>query len=159
MCDRFTHHPSEPTSSTPRPLSTLNRIASFPACNIGASSSSSNTPASVYAKSLPAAAHQIHLRAQAEIDGARLMASLAFDGFGAAIVPAPAIPTWLTGSFRLVQVPGLPRRVVASVRRRRPSASASTLATLNTLHTVVEEQGEEQQGVHLDTAAPFGPRG
>lgn len=102
-----------------------------------------------------AATNRIHLRAQAEIDGARLMASLAFDGFGAAIVPATAIPTWLTGSFRRITVPGLPRRVVASVRRRRPSASAPTLATLNTLRAVVDDQGEEQPGVHLETSAPL----
>lgn len=105
-----------------------------------------------------AATNRIHLRAQAEIDGARLMASLAFDGFGAAIVPATAIPTWLTGSFCRITVPGLPRRVVASVRRRRPSASAPTLATLNTLRAVVDEQGEQQPGVHLETSAPLSPR-
>lgn len=100
-----------------------------------------------------AASRQITLRAQAEIDGVRLMASLAFDGFGAAIVPATAVPTWLTGSFRRITVPGLPRRVVASVRRRRPSASAPTVATLGTLKSVVEEQGEEQPGVHMETSA------
>ena len=39
-----------------------------------------------------AAAHDTHLRAQAEIDGVRLLASLAIDGYGAAIVPATAVP-------------------------------------------------------------------
>ena len=105
-----------------------------------------------------AATNNIHLRAQAEIDGVRLMASLALDGFGAAIVPATAIPTWLTGSFRRLAVPGLPRRVVASIRRRRPVSSAPTLATLNTLRHVVDEQAERQPGVHLDTAAPLAGR-
>ena len=36
---------------------------------------------------------------QAEIDGVRLLTSLAFEGFGPAIVPATAIPGWLKGDF------------------------------------------------------------
>jgi DNA-binding transcriptional LysR family regulator len=99
-----------------------------------------------------AATNDVSLRAQAEIDGVRLLASLAFDGFGPAIVPATAIPTWLTGSFRRVTVPELPRRVVASIRRRRPSANAPTHVTLATLHKVIEEHGEQQPGVHPDTS-------
>ena len=100
-----------------------------------------------------AATHHVHLRAQAEIDGVRLLASLAFDGFGAAIVPATAVPAWLNGSFRMITVSGLPRRVVATIRRRRPSASPPTLATINTLRAVVGEQAEKQPGVHLDVTA------
>ena len=44
-----------------------------------------------------AATADITLRAQAEVDGVRLLASLAFDGFGAAIVPATAVPTLARG--------------------------------------------------------------
>ena len=72
-----------------------------------------------------AATADITLRAQAEVDGVRLLASLAFDGFGAAIVPATAVPAWLEGSFHRITVPELPRRVVAFARRRRPSANCS----------------------------------
>jgi LysR family hydrogen peroxide-inducible transcriptional activator len=100
-----------------------------------------------------AASNEITLRPQAEIDGVRLLASLAFDGFGAAIVPATAVPTWLTGSFRRVTVPELPRRVVASIRRRRPSPNAPTHVTLEALRTVIAEQGEQQPGVHPGTSA------
>ena len=39
------------------------------------------------------------LQPQSEIDGVRLLASLAFEGYGAAIVPATAIPRWLKGDF------------------------------------------------------------
>ena len=99
-----------------------------------------------------AAAVGVTLRPQAEIDGVRLMASLAFDGFGAAIVPATAVPTWLEGSFHRITVPELPRRVVAFVRRRRPSASAPTLATLEVLKNIIERRGERQPGVHLSTS-------
>jgi LysR family hydrogen peroxide-inducible transcriptional activator len=103
-----------------------------------------------------AASAGITLRAQAEVDGVRLLASLAFDGFGAAIVPATAVPSWLEGSFRCITVPELPRRVVAFARRRRPSATAPTMAALETLRAVTREQGTLQHGIHPDaTALPF----
>jgi molybdate transport repressor ModE-like protein len=101
----------------------------------------------------------ITLRAQAEVDGVRLLASLALDGFGAAIVPATAVPAWLQGSFRRITVPELPRRVVAFARRRRPSPSAPTMAALDTLRDVIRDQGARQHGLHLDTAAIAGPKG
>ncbi|MCH9836889.1 MAG: LysR family transcriptional regulator [Ilumatobacter sp.] len=105
-----------------------------------------------------AAANNVSLRPQAEIDGVRLLASLAIDGFGATIVPATAVPTWLTGAFRRINVPELPRRVVASVRRRRPATNAPTQVTLKTLSRVILEQGELQPGVHPETGALPVPR-
>ena len=100
-----------------------------------------------------AAANDVTLRPKAEIDGVRLLASLAFDGFGAAIVPATAVPTWLPGEYARITVPELPRRVVASVRRRRPSPSAPTHVALEVLRRVIEAAGEEQPGVHPGTSA------
>ena len=41
----------------------------------------------------------------AEIDGVRLLTSLAFEGYGAAIVPATSIPRWLKGDFKRIGVP------------------------------------------------------
>ncbi|HSL73141.1 MAG TPA: LysR family transcriptional regulator [Ilumatobacteraceae bacterium] len=103
-----------------------------------------------------AASAGITLRAQAEVDGVRLLASLAFEGFGASIVPATAVPTWLEGSFRLITVPELPRRVVAFARRRRPSASAPTMAALETLREVTRDGARDLHGVHPDIGAvPF----
>ena len=103
-----------------------------------------------------AANADITLRAQAEVDGVRLLASLAFAGFGAAIVPATAVPDWLEGTFRRITVPELPRRVVAFARRRRPSASAPTMAVLEVLRSVVDANGAAQHGIHPDAAAlPF----
>lgn len=91
----------------------------------------------------------VTLRAQAEIDGVRLLASLAFDGYGAAIVPATAAPRQLDGNFARINVPELPRRVVAWARRRRPAPSAATTAVLEVLHDVIELHGADQPGVHL----------
>jgi len=100
-----------------------------------------------------AATVDVTLRAQAEIDGARLLASLAFDGYGAAIVPATAIPAGSDVEHRRITVPELPRRVVAFIRRRRPSASAPTMAAFDTLRSLIDEYGDTQPGVHTSTSA------
>ena len=103
-----------------------------------------------------AASADITLRAQAEVDGVRLLASLAFDGFGASIVPATAVPTKLEGSFHRIEVPELPRRDVAFAPRRRPSATPPTMAALEPLRTVARDEGGRQQGVHPGASAiPF----
>ncbi len=95
----------------------------------------------------------VTLRAQAEIDGVRLLASLAFDGYGAAIVPATAAPKQLDGDFRRILVPELPRRVVAWVQRRRPGPSAATSAVAAVLSEVVGRYAHDQPGVHLGSDA------
>jgi molybdate transport repressor ModE-like protein len=99
----------------------------------------------------------IELQAQVEIDGVRLLASLAFEGFGAAIVPATSVPRWLKGDFKRIVVPELPRRVVGWVQRRRPSPGAPTRATLAVLKEVVATQGAKQPGVYVGAEAfPLG---
>lgn len=96
-----------------------------------------------------AAAHVgVSLTPQAEIDGVRLLASLAFEGFGAAIVPATAVPRWLTGEFTRVSVPGLPRRVVGWAQRRRPRPGAPTRAARDVAQNVIATKGKRQPGVH-----------
>jgi molybdate transport repressor ModE-like protein len=100
-----------------------------------------------------AAAANITLRAQAEIDGVRLLASLAFEDYGPAIVPATAVPRWVKGDFVRIQVPELPRRVVAIAHRRRPAPNAATAAVLRLLHEVISERGLLQPGVYLNVEA------
>jgi molybdate transport repressor ModE-like protein len=102
--------------------------------------------------------HGVTLTVQAEIDGVRLMASLAFEGFGAAIVPATAIPRWLKGDFKRIEVPGLPRRVVGWVQRSRPRPGPATQAALETAVRLVETRGARQPGVHVGSDAfPYRP--
>ena len=97
------------------------------------------------------------LRPQAEIDGVRLLTSLALEGYGAAIVPATAVPRWLKGDFTRITVPELPRRVVGWVQRRRPTPGAPTRALLNTLREILESRGSLQHGVHIGAEAfPLG---
>jgi molybdate transport repressor ModE-like protein len=99
----------------------------------------------------------VELQAQVEIDGVRLLTSLAFEGFGAAIVPATAIPRWLKGDFKRILVPELPRRVVGWVQRRRPTPGAPTRAVMAELRDVVARQGAKQPGVYVGTEAfPLG---
>ncbi len=100
-----------------------------------------------------AAANDITLRATAEIDGVGLLATMSLDGFGAAIVPATAVPAGVSTSVSRIIVPELPRRIVASIRRRRPSPNAATHVTLEVLRSVIDEQGEQQPGVHPGPSA------
>jgi LysR family hydrogen peroxide-inducible transcriptional activator len=93
--------------------------------------------------------HQVTLRIQAEIDGVRLMASLAFEGFGAAIVPATAVPVWLSGNFSTIAVPELPRRVVGWVERRRPGPTVATRAALDIARSVIHRREGRQPGLHV----------
>lgn len=107
-----------------------------------------------------AGAVDCELIAQAEIDGVRLLASLAFEGYGAAIVPATAIPRWLNGEFKRITVPELPRRVVGWVQRKRPTPGAPTKALAAVLRDVVDKQGSKQPGVHVGPSAfPFASGG
>jgi LysR family hydrogen peroxide-inducible transcriptional activator len=93
------------------------------------------------------------MRTLVEIDGVRLLASLAFEGYGAAIVPATAVPRWLTGEFRRIAVPELPRRVVGLVQRRRPTPGAPSRALREVMHEVIAVQGARQPGVHVGADA------
>ena len=70
----------------------------------------------------------ITLLPAAEIDGLRLIASLTFEGYGPAILPATAIPRFLRRRFRPVPIEGLPRRRVGVAQRSRGLPSAPTRA-------------------------------
>jgi LysR family hydrogen peroxide-inducible transcriptional activator len=99
----------------------------------------------------------IELQPQVEIDGVRLLTSLAFEGFGAAIVPATSVPRWLKGDFKRIAVPELPRRVVGWVQRRRPTPGTPTRALQSVLRDVVATQGAKQPGVYVGAEAfPLG---
>jgi LysR family hydrogen peroxide-inducible transcriptional activator len=98
-----------------------------------------------------AAGAGIELRAKAEVDGLRLIATLAFQGYGAAIVPATAAPDWLEGSWWRVPVDGLARRSVGLARRSRGLLSAPARALRETIIEVVDHRGPGTEGVHPRT--------
>jgi DNA-binding transcriptional LysR family regulator len=95
-----------------------------------------------------ATAAGVELRAKAEVDGLRLIATLAFQGFGAAIVPATAAPAWLEGSWRRVPIDGLERRSVGLARRQRGLLSAPVRVLHDAVTAVVAADGEGFAGVH-----------
>jgi DNA-binding transcriptional LysR family regulator len=94
-----------------------------------------------------AAACGVELVAQAEVDGMRLLASLAFQGFGAGIVPASAVTGGESESWRRIPVLGLARRAVGLARRRRGLLSAPARALRDTLSTTING-GEPEPGIH-----------
>ena len=91
----------------------------------------------------------IVLRAAAEIDGVRLMASLAMEGVAPTIIPATAVPGWIQGPFRWVTVAGLPRRYVGLARRSRTHPSAPALALADLVVEVARTNGARQRGVEV----------
>lgn len=95
---------------------------------------------------------RVTLRPLAEIDGLRLLASLAFQGFGAALLPASAAPRYLQGDWTRVGVDGLSPRAVGIAVPRRSPPSAPTRAVVDTLGSLIVEIGPDHAGIHPLTA-------
>jgi len=93
----------------------------------------------------------ITLLPAAEIDGLRLIASLTFEGYGPAILPATAIPSYLRSQFHPVPIVGLPRRRVGVAQRSRGLPSAPTRALVELLRAVVAIPEDRPSGVHVST--------
>jgi hypothetical protein len=91
----------------------------------------------------------ITLLPAAEIDGLRLIASLTFEGYGPAILPATAIPTFLRAQFHPVSIEGLPRRRIGVAQRSRGLPSAPTRALIDLLKAVVDPPEGRPDGVHV----------
>ncbi len=88
-------------------------------------------------------------RPQVEIDGIRLLASLAFQGFGVAIVPATAAPGWVGGDWKRIRVDGLARRSVGIALKRRGQPSAAVQAALEVVRDAINARGAGEPGVSL----------
>ncbi len=92
--------------------------------------------------------HGVHLRTLAELDGIRLTATLAFQGYGPAIVPVTAIPAWASrGEWSVLTMPDMPRRNVGLAIRRRGMLSAPAAATRDILRQVVRDLAPTIEGV------------
>ena len=90
----------------------------------------------------------IRLRPLAELDGVRLLASLTFEGYGPAVLPATAVPPHLRSRFRLVAVDELPRRRVGLAVRTRALPSAPVLAVTAALRGLFASSDELPVGLH-----------
>jgi LysR family hydrogen peroxide-inducible transcriptional activator len=107
-------------------------------------------PGTAFRDVLDAAAAQqgVRLRPKAEFDGMRLLASLAFAGFGAGIVPASAAPAGVGGDWRRVAVEGVPGRSVGLVRRRRGLPSAAQRVVAEAIRSVVAAEAAGPSGIY-----------
>ncbi len=97
-----------------------------------------------------AAAEGVELKVLAEIDGLRLLTSLAFQGFGPAIVPSGATPQWLSGDWRRVAVDGLSSRVVGLAYPRRTIPSAPTQAVIEVIRDVISHASDDSVDIQPD---------
>lgn len=87
------------------------------------------------------------LLARAEIDGTRLIASLTFEGWGPSILPATAVPSYLRGSFALVKLTEIPRRLIGVVQRATGLPSAPARAVLDLLTEIVFDPSRIPEGL------------
>ena len=91
----------------------------------------------------------VELRAIAEVDGLRLLASLAYQGHAPALLPASAASGYADGEWTLVRVEGLSRRSVALVRNKRTTPSLPARASREMIREVIREIGPDQPGIHV----------
>lgn len=91
----------------------------------------------------------ITLDAHVEVDGMRLLASLAFQGFGATLVPSSAAPRWIPGDWKRIEVDGLAGRSVGLAQRRRNLLAAPARALREVLREVIAAQAPRQPGIEL----------
>jgi DNA-binding transcriptional LysR family regulator len=99
-------------------------------------------------------AADITLVPQAEIDGVRLITSLAFDGVGVAVVPSTAVPVFLSGPWKALPISGMLPRSVGVVQRRRGMLPAPARALLSVLREVLPVEAAKQRGVSLAVSVP-----
>lgn len=94
-----------------------------------------------------AARARVSLVTKAEVDGLRLLTSLAFQGFAPSLVPASAVSSDLTGDWKRVEVDGVSRRVAGLATPRRTAPSAPTRVVIDAIEEVVAEVGPGIEGV------------
>jgi LysR family hydrogen peroxide-inducible transcriptional activator len=95
------------------------------------------------------AAVGVRLTAAAEVDGLRLLASLAYQGYAPALLPASAVSGYPDGDWSLVHVEGLARRSVGLVRNRRTTPSMPIRAAREVVLDVIREIAPHQPGIHV----------
>ena len=107
-------------------------------------------PGTALRDEIDAAVHPagVTLHPSLELDGLRMIASLTFDGYGPAILPAAAVPGHLRDRFALLAIEGHPRRRVGVAVRSRGLPSAPTRALIEILRELVEDPAAIPNGLH-----------
>jgi DNA-binding transcriptional LysR family regulator len=97
---------------------------------------------------------RVKLHPLMEVDGLRMIASLAFDGYGPAILPATAVSDHLRGQFQLIPLEGFPRRRVGFVLQSRGLPSAPTRVLIDMLYGIVSDEPSLPVGLHANAQPP-----
>ncbi|MCP3992235.1 MAG: LysR family transcriptional regulator [Actinomycetia bacterium] len=84
-----------------------------------------------------------------EVDGLRLLASMAFQGYGISIVPATAAPGWIGGPWTRIPVNGLSQRTVGIAIRRRGMPTVAAQTTERLIRQLTNERASEVPGLQL----------
>jgi len=95
----------------------------------------------------------LRLRAAAEIDGLRLLTSLAYQGYAPALLPASAASGYSDDIWAIIRIEGLARRSVGLTRSARTTPSTPARAVRETLLDVIREIGPHQPGIHVTLGA------
>ena len=95
------------------------------------------------------AAIGLQLNTLIEVDGLQLLASLAFEGYAPALLPASVASGHPDNNWTLVRVDGLSCRSVALIRNQRTTPSLPARATREILCGVINEVGPTQPGIHI----------
>lgn len=97
---------------------------------------------------------EVTLQPVAELDGMRLLASLAFQGYAPAIVPASAAPFGSGDQWSIVHVDGMAPRSVGLAYRRWTTLPAPARAVQEVIGRVVTERGAQQEGLKVTVVDP-----
>ncbi len=100
-----------------------------------------------------ATAAGITLQTLAEVDGMTLVASLAFGGYGPAILPTTATLDEPPGRWVSIPVIDLRHRMVGLARRRSGRLAAPARAVHDVIATLIAEEAPRHQGVEVDVTA------
>lgn len=87
------------------------------------------------------------LTAIIELEGIRMLASLAFDGHGPALLPASAIPQHIRAEFAAIPLETSPHRTVGVAVRRRGFPAASTRVVVEVMKEIVRSTEVLPEGI------------
>ncbi len=89
------------------------------------------------------------LKARAEVDGLRLLTTLAAQGFAPALLPAGATLGMTSGPWKSVMVEGLGPRVVGLALNRRTTPSVPSRTVAEIIREVIESEAPNQPHMYL----------
>ena len=91
----------------------------------------------------------VELKIAAEVDGLRLLASLAHEGFAPALLPASAASGYPDMNCSLIKINGLLKRPVSLIRNKRITPSLPARTTRDLIREIINDVGPTQPGIHV----------